>query len=315
LRVCSGELTITGNLQLRTGNIIVEEGATLILTQNATLGTEGNGDPGNGILISNRGALNLGSSLILRQSNGNGSHVVVAAGASLTANEIIIDEYSSLTNRGDISVATRFYMRGVGYWDVCLGDQSTITTGRLQVLTDASNADRLVVGSAEACIRLTQTETPGSVIQQSLTASEGLFICRMPGVPQTGNYGAATVVDDCIGCSDILPLVATEQLTSAAAAAQKTQPDPASLDSERRFHAWPNPTKGPLMLSLAGFAGTEVSLLVQDALGRTLRAEKINLEAGGDWLIDLSDLPAGLYFLRLRPAEGKEEVLRVVKAQ
>jgi uncharacterized protein YjdB len=314
LRVCSGALTITGSLQLRTGSIIIEEGATLILTQNTTLGAEGNGDPGNGILISNRGTLTLGGNLILRQSNGNGSHVVVAAGAALTANEIIIDEYSSLTNRGAISVATRFYLRGVGYWDVCLGDQSTITTGRLQVMTDASNADRLVVGSGEACIRLTQTETPGSVIQQSLTASEGLYICRMPGVPQTGNYGAATVVDDCIGCSDILPLVATERSTSATAAAQKTQPDPASLDSERLFHAWPNPTEGQLMLSLAGFEGQDAVLLVQDALGRALRAEKINLETGGDWLIDLSDLPAGLYFLRLRPADGKEEVLRVVKA-
>ncbi|MDV7395653.1 hypothetical protein RZS08_29965, partial [Arthrospira platensis SPKY1] len=61
LRVCSGALTITGSLQLRTGNIIIEEGASLVLTQTATLGTEGNGDPGNGILISNRGTLNLGS--------------------------------------------------------------------------------------------------------------------------------------------------------------------------------------------------------------------------------------------------------------
>lgn len=179
-------------------------------------------------------------------------------------------------------------------------------------MTDASNADRLVVGSGDACIQLTQTETPGSVIQQSLTASEGLSVCRLPGVPQTGNYGAATVVDNCLGCSSILPLAADEHSTKAAAAGQKAQASPVLLASERRFHAWPNPTNGQLTLSLTGFGAQEAVLLVQDALGQSWYASKIDLRASINWQINLEALPAGLYFLRLRPEEGREEVLRVV---
>jgi uncharacterized protein YjdB len=208
LRICSGTLTVTGTIQLRTGTLIIEPGAALIMAQSVSVGDSGNGDPGNGVFISNRGHLGIGARFTLRPSNGNGSHLVLAPGATMSVNEFLIDAYSSLTNEGEIQVDTRFYMRGTGFWDVCLGNQSTIITGRVEVAASVDNADKVVVNTGSACIRLSGVNQGASFVPQSLTASPGLIICRMPGVPQSGNFGAATVIDGCTDCgfTPIIPV-------------------------------------------------------------------------------------------------------------
>lgn len=64
----------------------------------------------------------------------------------------------------------------------------------------------------------------------------------------------------------------------------------------------PNPTAGPLTLSMGGIPPSEGTLSVLDAVGRTVQSQA--LTGLSTYTPDLSGLPAGLYHLVLRCADG-----------
>jgi hypothetical protein len=92
------------------------------------------------------------------------------------------------------------------------------------------------------------------------------------------------------GCS------ATETLTDA----------PEVLIEDFVIQAWPNPSNGHFQVSLAPFAGQKVTLRVNDSTGRTV-FEQAEV-ADPVQAVDLSGLPAGLYYLSV--SDGEQMAVR-----
>ncbi|HND87774.1 MAG TPA: FG-GAP-like repeat-containing protein [Saprospiraceae bacterium] len=68
---------------------------------------------------------------------------------------------------------------------------------------------------------------------------------------------------------------------------------------------YPNPTEGGLRGEVEDFPGEEMTLRVRNALGELLRSEAMSWPAGpASWLTDLSDLPAGCYWIELAHQQG-----------
>ncbi len=78
------------------------------------------------------------------------------------------------------------------------------------------------------------------------------------------------------------------------------------------FRLWPNPFEGKANLQWEGVLEEEVQLFLYDAAGRLLLQWR--LPAGSSaYAMDLRDLPAGLYFLRVKAASGGR-VVKIEKA-
>ncbi|MFK7925665.1 MAG: hypothetical protein AB8H47_27190 [Bacteroidia bacterium] len=74
------------------------------------------------------------------------------------------------------------------------------------------------------------------------------------------------------------------------------------------YRLFPNPTEGPTHLVLSSDQSLQLHWSLVDGLGRTLRqsATPVSLVAGQEREVDLdlSDLPAGIYHVLLRPENG-----------
>jgi plastocyanin len=83
----------------------------------------------------------------------------------------------------------------------------------------------------------------------------------------------------------------TVQTALAAAPAQAIVPT---------LTLFPNPSRGPLTVQVAGQRGQDYKLRLTNILGREVRVQAVRPEQAADGLaIDLSGLPAGLYFYSL----------------
>jgi photosystem II stability/assembly factor-like uncharacterized protein len=111
--------------------------------------------------------------------------------------------------------------------------------------------------------------------------------CLLPDAP--GSY--TVVVTDALGCTSA-PSAPVQIISTGLA--QRSQLAPT---------AWPNPSSGLLTLSFADAAVR--SILLCDAQGRSLRQLH---SPGSQLVVDLRDLPAGLYVLR-----GNHWAVRVVR--
>lgn len=79
---------------------------------------------------------------------------------------------------------------------------------------------------------------------------------------------------------------------------------------------FPNPTLSDIRIKNIGYSNSEsiLQLEVIDAIGRKIRFYKKEegILVGEEWIINVSELAAGLYFFKLI-SNNREEVFRVVK--
>jgi len=78
---------------------------------------------------------------------------------------------------------------------------------------------------------------------------------------------------------------------------------------------FPNPSNGALTLSVAGAPERNLQLEVMDMMGKMVRSTALPEGTIFTYPLDLSDQPAGVYFLRLRSENGVENVQRIVVQQ
>lgn len=83
----------------------------------------------------------------------------------------------------------------------------------------------------------------------------------------------------------------TVQTALATTAAQGLAPS---------FSLFPNPSRGPLTVQITGQRGQDYKLRLTNILGRELRSQAVRPDQAADGVaIDLTGLPAGLYFYSL----------------
>jgi len=90
---------------------------------------------------------------------------------------------------------------------------------------------------------------------------------------------------------------------------------PASALDGMTVSVYPNPNSGEMTLSVAGAPERNLQLEVTDMMGRIVRNIELREGAVFTYPLDLSDEPAGVYFLRLRSEAGVESVQRIVVQQ
>ncbi len=74
---------------------------------------------------------------------------------------------------------------------------------------------------------------------------------------------------------------------------------------QNSLQAYPNPTSGQLTLDFYLYADKKIQIEIQDVYGRTLRSESGTKYPSGKnkAVLDLKDLPEGIYFLKISSAE------------
>jgi subtilisin-like proprotein convertase family protein len=79
-----------------------------------------------------------------------------------------------------------------------------------------------------------------------------------------------------------------------------------------RLEVWPNPTTGPVQISLTGELANDLFVEVFSVHGQQLRNERLSARRGVQQL-DLSNLPAGAYLLRLKSGAAQKTVRILVQ--
>jgi plastocyanin len=110
---------------------------------------------------------------------------------------------------------------------------------------------------------------------------------------QVGSYGYHCTAHAVQSGNTYIGMVGniTVQTTLAATPAQAAAPT---------LSFFPNPSRGALTVQVAGQRGQDYKLRLTNILGREVRAQALRPEQAADGLaVDLSALPAGLYFYSL----------------
>ncbi|MCB0638798.1 MAG: T9SS type A sorting domain-containing protein [Lewinella sp.] len=85
-----------------------------------------------------------------------------------------------------------------------------------------------------------------------------------------------------------------------------------SIHDGASLHVYPNPTSGQLTVNLTAFLEQEAQLEVTDVNGQLMLRRSLGVVEHGNAQLDLSGLPAGLYFVRLQAEDGTMAVQRIV---
>ncbi|MFM9948111.1 MAG: MopE-related protein [Saprospiraceae bacterium] len=85
--------------------------------------------------------------------------------------------------------------------------------------------------------------------------------------------------------------------------------------SEPELTIFPNPTSGEINLSFAQAMEGEAEVLVADALGKNRFVKKVNFSGISTERVDLSNLPAGIYYLHIQMEGYAQMSRRVVLAE
>ena len=78
------------------------------------------------------------------------------------------------------------------------------------------------------------------------------------------------------------------------------------------MQVFPNPTMGRLIIQLGDFLYQEGELEVLDVHGQRVRSVRRGRLEYDTEEVDLTDLPAGMYFIRLQLADGRVQAQRVI---
>lgn len=83
---------------------------------------------------------------------------------------------------------------------------------------------------------------------------------------------------------------------------------------EKDIEIYPNPTNDILSVRLGDLVSGDISIEVLDLLGRVLQVHQININrANQSFVIDISKLPSGVYFLRLTTASNLSIYKKIIK--
>lgn len=83
-------------------------------------------------------------------------------------------------------------------------------------------------------------------------------------------------------------------------------------DKALEIKAWPNPFNDKITIEFKGTEGM-VDVYITDIAGKLIKNEKINTTDGDNYIMELADLTAGVYMLKVLTDEGKEYLQRIVK--
>jgi PKD repeat protein len=118
----------------------------------------------------------------------------------------------------------------------------------------------------------------------------------------TGSYNVQLIVTNNCGSDTI-----TEQVSVSTGIN-----DP--LNNNEQWNIFPNPTSGKSAIILTSDANDEISLDVYDLLGNNLHSEDIQINKGkNQFLLNLSDLDHGIYYVRIKSSFGNSIISKVIK--
>ena len=75
------------------------------------------------------------------------------------------------------------------------------------------------------------------------------------------------------------------------------------------FAIYPNPADEEVWIDLKSFEGRQVTLVLSDMVGKTVQQQVIQKAIAAPYRIDVSDLPTGLYLIKVQP-QGKRVFMR-----
>ena len=124
-----------------------------------------------------------------------------------------------------------------------------------------------------------------------------------------------TVIADCSSAATIMPDYFVkgvyEDLPTDTLVSSKSLLQPDSLANDAALKVWPNPTDNHLNVELSG---TEIAnVAFYDLQGRVVETRHGTSLQGGTATVNLRNVPSGVYLLRVRDAEGKEYMRKIVK--
>ena len=110
---------------------------------------------------------------------------------------------------------------------------------------------------------------------------------------QVGSYGYHCTAHAVLSGNTYIGMVGNISVQTALAATPAQAAAPT-------LSFFPNPSRGPLTVQVAGQRGQDYKLRLTNILGREVRSQAVRSEQATDGLaVDLSGLPAGLYFYSL----------------
>ncbi len=243
-----------------------------------------------------------------------------------TSDEYAFAQYTLCGNGSIVAQVTNITGNGAGWAGVTMRADNGALAPQVSLMTNSSNRHR-----ADA------RQTQGGAMTSSISSSfnrHWLWIERNGnnftgrvspnGVAWFQKFSFNIPMPDCIEVGLIVNSAAAGGENSATFAnvsvggAPGTQmavlPTPGDQVQfgDRSFSVYPNPTNGQVTIQLADFLDQEGELLLLNGDGRQLQSVSQGVLDQGTERIDLSHLPAGLYFVQLRLADGTIQTQRVV---
>jgi hypothetical protein len=86
-----------------------------------------------------------------------------------------------------------------------------------------------------------------------------------------------------------------------------------TIPADRTFSAYPNPTNGLTTVNLTDYLDTRATLEVVNTFGQIVFQRPLGSIENTQEELDLSNLPAGVYIIRLHPEEGDSEMIQIIK--
>ena len=153
------------------------------------------------------------------------------------------------------------------------------------------------------------------MLKRKLCIISLLFVCYLSAYGQqvTGAEAAkaAVTIMHIADCSSAATLMSDysvngvfEDLPADTLSSPKSLLQSASFADDATLKVYPNPTNDLLHIELAGGAGI-ASAALYDLQGRTVRTRFIAPASSQTATVDMRNVPAGVYMLRVRDAEGK----------
>ena len=72
----------------------------------------------------------------------------------------------------------------------------------------------------------------------------------------------------------------------------------------RDVMVYPNPAKNQLTIRCPSFKDNTLKVFATNVLGQEMMSYSLVLDTGGSGIIDITELPPGIYFLQLQPGRG-----------
>jgi len=253
----------------------------------------------------------------------NGSFTVTASGFSTASSDVLHLASRSLCGNGEI-IARVLNVQSGGWAGVTLRESLAPGSKKVALKTQLTSIVRREIRNA--------TNGPASILNFNRPAHVWLRLVRsgsnfigytsIDGQNWTFAFSANVPMVGCIYAGLFAESINANVETTASFDNVTVLGGTQNLGSPQQgvvpaldglsVSVFPNPSNGALTLSVAGAPERNLQLEVMDMMGKMVR--NIALPEGSvfTYPLDLSDQPAGVYFLRLRSENGVENVQRIV---